>query len=66
MTDQATRVVNVLARWCEQSPGRRFTLIRTVDGWAANLDERRSSTGATAVDALSQIATCAAFEVNEP
>lgn len=62
---QQHRVIDVLTRWCDAAPGRRFTLARTETGWAANLDERRSSTGATAVDALSQIATCAAFETQE-
>jgi hypothetical protein len=61
---QATRVVDVLTRWCEQAPGRSFRLERTEDGWHARLDERRDSSGATAVDALSQIATCAAFETH--
>lgn len=61
---QSERVLVVLTRWCEQAPGRSFRLERTQDGWRARLDERREATGSTAVDALSQIAVCASFEVH--
>lgn len=65
VSDQASRIVNVLARWCEQAPGRSFRVERTSEGWTARLDERRSSTGSTALDALAQVAVVASFEAAE-
>lgn len=59
---QAERVLEILSRWCDAAPGRAVTLARTETGWAARLDERRSSTGSTALDALAQIAVAASFE----
>lgn len=62
--EQPARVVAVLLRWCEVAPGRGFRVEHTADGWTARLDERRSSRGSTAVDALAQIAVVASFELN--
>ena len=61
---QAERIVTILTRWCDAAPGRRVTLTRTQQGWAAQLDERRGSTGTTALDALAQIAVAASFETH--
>lgn len=59
---QGGRIMGILTKWCDAAPGRRFTLSRTPEGWAASLDERRASVGSTALDALAQIATAASFD----
>lgn len=65
LKDQADRIVKVLADWIHASPGRRVDLEKTPEGWRATLEESRSAHGATALDALAQVATVAEVETSE-
>jgi len=61
---QADRVVQTISEWLAASPDERSISLRQVLGgrWEAVLTEARRAGGATALDALAQVATTAAVE----
>lgn len=64
---QADRVVQEISEWLAASPGERSISLReTLEGrWEAVITESRRAGGATALDALAQVATTAAVENEE-
>jgi hypothetical protein len=64
--EQARDILRKLAHWCELAPFRRI-VVEIIDGkWRATLStcsSAASANGATMSDALAQIATVAAVEV---
>ena len=59
---QAHRIVTILSDWIHASPGRSAHLTETADGWKATLQEVRSASGSTPLDALAQVALVAEME----
>lgn len=64
--EQAHKVVEALSTWLSASPGQRsIDLKETPDGWRASMQETRTCSGSSALDALSQIAVVAGVENEE-
>jgi hypothetical protein len=60
--DQPRAILDALSAWLSATPGRRVILERAGLDWRATLDDRTECHGESATDALSQIATVAAYE----
>lgn len=64
--EQADRVVETLSKWIAASPGdRTIALTETSDGWKATMQETRTCSGSSALDALAQCAVVASVETEE-
>ena len=60
---QATLILAVLGDWLASAPGRRLTVVHTVeDGWTATLHEAHAAKGDGFRDVLAQLATPIAVE----